>query len=417
LAGLTAGLNLASAGPLPVGGDPQEALTDEAAVTARASEDLRVDPVVGEGDIVGQGAPLLRLRRHPGIVLTAPMAGRVASIELGPASRLTQAVLFLDAGGDRFRHDTSDTTDVAALRRLLQGAGLWRSLRSRPFGRMPLPDERPAAIFVMAADTRPGAPDPRMEVAGAEEDLARGIAALTRLAEGTIFLCQEADAPLLPSAERVQVLRVPRLHPLGLAGIQIHRHRPADLGAPVWDVHVGDVAAMGALLATGYLPQARLVSVTGPALREARLVRCQPGADLRGLCHAHLRPGPHVLLSGSSLDGREARWLDFRARQVTALSRPQDAPRPHWFRAALGRASRPLPVIPTAALDQALGGALPTTALLRALAAGDPETAVRLGALSLLEEDLALADYVTCAEPRLSGQLRGLLDRIAAEAA
>jgi hypothetical protein len=30
---------------------------------------------------------------------------------------------------------------------------------------------------------------------------------------------------------------------------------------------------------------------------------------------------------------------------------------------------------------------------------------------------LALADYVTCAEPRLSGQLRGLLDRIAAEAA
>ena len=40
---------------------------------------------------------------------------------------------------------------------------------------------------------------------------------------------------------------------------------------------------------------------------------------------------------------------------------------------------------------------------------------MRLGLLSLLEEDLALADYVTAAKPRLSAQLRGLLTRIEKE--
>ncbi len=97
---------------------------------------------------------------------------------------------------------------------------------------------------------------------------------------------------------------------------------------------------------------------------------------------------------------------------------PQEARRDgHWFLSALHRAARPLPLIPTAALEQALGGAMPAIPFLRALAAGDAETATRLGALSLLPEDLALADYVSCAEPGLSGLLAGMLARLQAEEA
>ena len=416
----SSGLEVEPDGPsLGVGGC-KDVVTEEAAVTAQATENLRVEPLVAEGAEVEQGAPLLRLRHHPEIALTAPMAGRVASIDLGPGHRLSQVVLFREAGGGRFRHDhaaAANGADGIALRSLIQDSGLWRALRSRPFGRMPAPGERPAAIFVMAVDTRPMAPDPRQALADTGEDLARGVHALRRLTDGDVFLCQDQGADLLPASGGLRVLRIPKLHPLGLPGIEIHAHRPAGIGKPVWDIHAEDTAALGSLLASGYLPETRLVSVSGAALREARLVRCQPGADLRGLCHGYLQPGPHVLVSGSALDGRETRWLAPRGRQVTALPRLQRAARTHWFRAALRGASRPLPVIPTAALDQALGGALPAVALLRALAAGDVEAADRLGALSLLEEDLALADYVTCSEPRLSAQLRGALDRIEAEAA
>lgn len=415
---LSAGLTLPIKTP-PLAGAAAEAPTEEAAVAAPPGPALRVEVAVAEGDEVAGGAVVARLRADPSIALVAPMAGRVAAVRLRPGRQLDEIVLFREPGGDRRRHDTAAAgSDDAALRALMQEAGVWPLLRRRPFGGMPPAGEVPAAIFVMAADTRPLAPDPAAALAGREEDFARGLDALARLTGGPVVLCQPAGAVLAArdaARGRLQVLTCGPRHPQGLAGLQIHRHRPASAGRPVWDIHAEDVAGLGELLATGQLPGSRLVMVAGPALTGTRLVRCQAGADLRGLTHGVVRPGAHRLLTGSALDGHEGRWLGWRDRQVTVLPRDGAAVRPHWFRAALARAARPRPLIPTAALDQALGGVLPAAALARALGAGDDETAVRLGALSLLEEDLALADYVTAAEPRLALRLRGMLARVAAE--
>lgn len=396
---------------LPDPADPVATeLTVEAAVQPAPGETLRVELLVTEDAEVAQGQPLMRLKTAPGIALVAPMAARVARIDLQPGRRLSQLVLFHEAGGARHAFDTRGAEgDPARLRALLQDSGLWRMIRSRPFGRMPAPDEAPAAILVMGRDTRPGAPDPALAVKGREEDLARGLSALASLTAGPLLYAGPgAPAPARPIATGP-------LHPQGLAGPLLHRHFPARTGAPVWDLTAEDAADIGALLATGFLPPTRLIAITGEALRSPALVRCQPGADLRGLTRARVLPGPHDLLSGSALDGRPALWLGSRDRQVTALPRAQRPAGRHWFRAALDRAARHAPIIPTAALDQALGGDLPAAALVRALAAGDAEGLIRLGGLSLLEEDLALADYATGSDQRLARQLRALLDRIAAE--
>jgi len=158
----------------------------------------------------------------------------------------------------------------------------------------------------------------------------------------------------------------------------------------------------------------RLVSVGGAALREARLVHTQPGADLRGLTHRIVQPGPHVVLSGSPLDGHAAHWLAPRHRQVTALPRPPQAKPQHWFVAALTRHAMPKPMIPNAALDQSFAASLPAAAFVRALTSGDDETAMKMGLLSLLEEDVALADYVLGRDLHLPEVLRAMLDRIRA---
>jgi Na+-transporting NADH:ubiquinone oxidoreductase subunit A len=270
----------------------------------------------------------------------------------------------------------------------------------------------------MAVDTRPDAPPPRLAIEGRLQEFDRGLHALIALTQGPVLLCQDRGHDLIAAGsfgERLRIVKSEALHPWGLAGLQIHRHYPARPGRPVWDIHAEDVADIGALLETGLLPETRLVSIAGSALRQARLVRCQPGADLRGLVHGFVKPGAHAILSGSALDGHEARWLGQRDRQATAMGRSGGGQPGHWLTSALRRASRPVPLIPTAALEQSLGGALPAAALVRALSAGDRESAVRLGALSLVEEDLALADYVTCAAPRLSFLLRRMLQGIEAE--
>ncbi|MCA0043481.1 Na(+)-translocating NADH-quinone reductase subunit A [Celeribacter sp. ASW11-22] len=413
----SAGLIMPRVGPPLTPDAPALHITDEAAITPAHGEELRVDSLVGDGDSVAQGQPLLRLRAMPDMYLTAPMAGRVAKIELRPGHRLSQMMLFHEAGGDRYAYDVSQAGhDTDELRRVLQMSGLWRMLRSRPFGHVPKPGAIPAAIFVMATDSRPDAPDPLPRLASREEEFSRGLDALARLTEARIFLC-EAEASSYTGAlpGGVTRIRTGKVHPNGLSGLMIHRHMPARVEAPVWDIHAKDVADIGSFLETGYVPATRVVSISGDALREAKLVQCQPGADLRGLSQSLLRPGPHAVLSGSFLDGRPAHWLSHRDRQVTVLTRDTSTKNRHWFNEALDHVSRRAPIIPTAALDLAFGRALPSAALIRILASGDVEGFTRLGGLSLLEEDVALADYATGASPRLMTQLRALLDRIEEE--
>ncbi|MDF1873642.1 Na(+)-translocating NADH-quinone reductase subunit A [Vannielia sp.] len=393
-------------------------MTEEAGITGPPGEPLRVVPLVEEGAMVAQGAPVARLRDHPETCLVAPMPGRVAHVRLLAGHRLSEIVLFREAGGDRKVHDGG--AGAGAIRALMQGAGFWPLLRKRPFGGMPPPGETPAAIVVMAADTRPLAADPRQALEGREEDFGRGLEALVGLTEGPVFVCHEPGPSLIEKGAgggRVKAVLCGRRHPQGLAGWRIHDLFPARIEAPVWEVHAEDVAGLGELLETGLVPESRLVHVAGPSLRESRLVRTQPGADLRGLTQHVALPGAHMLLSGSPLDGRPAHWLAPRDRQVSAMPRPRPPAKQHWIKAALTRSGLPAPVIPTAALTQAFGAALPATAMVRALTAGDEEAAMSLGVLSLLEDDLALADYILGGEAHLRGLLRGMLERIETELA
>ena len=399
--------------------DIEDVVTEEAAVLGPAGSALSVTPLVEEDDVVAQGAPVACLRKEPDVCLVAPIAGRVARISLLPGRRLSEIVLFREETSDGpERHDTARAGEVPALRQLMQSSGVWPLIRRRPFGGMPARHETAAAIFVMATDTRPFSPDPRRALAGREEDFRRGLAALEQLTDGPVFLCG-TDGPggidVGKGQGRLCPVRCGVRHPQGSAGIRIHQLFPAGIDAPVWDIHAEDVAAMGSLLATGILPMTRLVRIAGPALREGRTVRTHPGADLRQLTQRIVAVGSHVLVSGSHLEGHTAHWLALRDRQITVLPREETPAPRHWLADALNQSAKATPAIPTAALTHAFGAALPALPFIRALSAGDDELAMRLGILSLLEEDIALADYVLSETGQLSTLLRAMLDRIETE--
>lgn len=416
------GLTVSLRTPLPLPTVPETHITAVSGLSLGAQMDFRAEALLRLDDTVSQGQPILRDRRRPECVVTAPMSGRIIEFEIGAGRRLASLVVASGDGVERHVHDAGAARDElaggsssGALRAVLQGAGLWMRFRSRPFGRVPTAAERPAAIFVMGADTRPLATDPQLVLDGQDGGwLELGLSAMVRLCDGPVHLCQNSGADIVSNMAGVTVSRVGGLHPSGLAGFQIYRHHPARPDRKVWDIGLEDIVAIGELLATGRLPVTRLVSVAGPGMRETRLVRCQPGADLREICYKHSKPGQTVILSGSVVDGTPSRWLGYHDRQVTVLERSNTTPRQHWLDAALRRASRPEPIIATAAVEQALGGLMPGMALLRALSVGDDEAAVDYGVLSLLEEDMALVDYVTAASPRFSELLRAALDRIEA---
>ncbi|MEJ6394590.1 Na(+)-translocating NADH-quinone reductase subunit A [Gymnodinialimonas sp. 2305UL16-5] len=398
--------------------DILDVATEEAGVQPPFGQALHVTPLVAEGELVARGAAVACLRNAPDICLVAPIPGRVARISLLPGRKLSEIILFREENGGIARHAIAASTTGAELRRLMQTAGFWPRLRRRPFGGMPKGDEVPAAIFVMGVDTRPYAPDPQQALEGREASFERGLAALYSVTDGPVFVCWP-DGSKVPGVQTKEgdlrwITCGPR-HPQGSAGIRIHQAFPAGLDATVWDIHAEDVADLGELLDTGALPVTRLLRIAGAGLREGLSVRTHPGADLRQLTRRIAAPGPHVLMSGSHLDGRPARWLGHRHRQVTVLPRDEARPRPHWLIAALTETAATRPVIPTAALNQSLGAVLHATPFIRALGAGDDELAMDLGLLSLLEEDVALADYALGADGGIMQQVRAMLDRIRVE--
>ena len=396
----------------------QDVITEEAAVLPPMQQAMHATILVKEEELVAAGQAVACLREMPDICFVSPMAGRVARISRTQGRRLSEIILFREPDDNAVRHDVNTAETTAGLRRILQRAGVWQWLRRRPFGGMPAHDEKPAAILVMAADTRPLALDPRHAIKGREDDFARGLAALERLTEGPVLVCQQAGDARIEHGSgegRIQAVTCGARHPQGSAGIRIHQVFPAGLDTPVWDINAEDVTAIGALLQTGVLPMKRFVRIAGPALREARTVRTHPGADLRQLTQRIVAPGPHVVMSGSPLDGHPAHWLAPRHRQITVLPRENLNRHPHWLVAALTRSAVAKPAIPTAALTQAFGGALPALPFVRALNAGDDETAIKLGILSLLEEDVALAEYVLSGTGQIMDQLRAMLDRIQTE--
>lgn len=415
--GFRSGLTLSFPSPPRAAPGVEGVITEEAGIRPPHGTAPRVTLEVEDGAAVAQGAPVARLRDAPDVCFVSPMPGRVARSVLLQGHRLSEIVVFGESGGDTVTHPTSDAETEPGLRRLMQRAGFWPWITRRPFGGMPAPDERPAAIFVMATDTRPFAPDPIETLAGREEAFSRGLRALAMLTDGTVFVCQRAGPALIDrsGADRIRTVQSGRRHPQGAPGLRIHALCPAGLDTPVWDIHAEDVASLGTLIETGQLPMTRLVAVEGSALRESRLVRTQVGADLRGLTHRIVRPGQHTLLSGSPLDGHPAHWLAPNDRQITVLPRETSGAPPHWLVAALTRSATPKPMIPSAALDQAFGGMIPAAAFVRALSSGDDETAMKMGVLSLLEDDIALADYVLGGNAHLSELLRGMLDRIRTE--
>ena len=110
-----AGLTLPIPSP-PVGMTyPEDVITQEAAIRTSSGLTLRVTPLVEEGALVRQGAPVACLRDTPDVQFVAPMPGRVARIALQPGRKLSEIVLFRETGGDVLTHDVADATEISQL--------------------------------------------------------------------------------------------------------------------------------------------------------------------------------------------------------------------------------------------------------------------------------------------------------------
>jgi len=381
--------------------------------------DLRVS----EGDRVRRGQLLCVDRYRPEIAFVASVSGRVHQIRQGARRWIDTIVVNVeDDEGIRFDVDAAAQND-GALRDLLLKSGAWLGFRTRPFGRIPDPSDRPSAIFITATDSNPLAPDAAHVLKPLMESFRRGAQALSRLTDGPVFVCQAPGSSLIDWSKTLRVVRFSGPHPSGLPGTHIHHLWPVSDQRSVWQIGYQDVAAIGTLLSSGEATITRTVSVAGPGVERPALVRAPLGAELNDLLEEPRTDETlrvQRLVSGFSLTGREARFLSRHDLQVTVFDRNAT---PKHTRTALRRMIDKLPLAapgatqPSEAFERLFPFDLLPVPLMRALAVGDIETVERLGGLELLEEDMALLTW-RCPSGIDYGQLlREILDTLHQEKA
>jgi Na+-transporting NADH:ubiquinone oxidoreductase subunit A len=390
------------------------------AILGRDFPGVKFEVLADQGASVKAGDALLRDRHRPEIVFTSPRCGTVAAVNRGPRRALLSLLVTADGEETARDFDLPTTRDGDAVRRLMLASGLWTAMRTRPFGHLPDPGGEPRALLITAVDTEPLSPDPALVIGEHAREFSLGVDALTRITESPVYLCQGPDVRLpVKASKRLRIVEFSGRHPAGLPGTHIHALCPIgfDTGE-VWHIGYQDAIALGHLVATGTPWLKRVVSMTGPAVAHPRLLTVPLGAALDDLTAGELREGAVRVISGSPLSGHVAfgpeAYLGGRHNQVTVLPEASPDRRSRWRRSVLDTSlgGAPGPLMPTDDLERVAPPGILPVPLLRALLVGDVERARALGALELVEEDLALLSYVCPSKSDYGSLLRDVLDEL-----
>jgi len=364
------------------------------------------------GDEVRAGSAVMRDARRPAIQVVAPRSGIVSKVERGPRRKLVALHIDVDDSLVEREFTRPASQEKEAQREFMLKTGIWSSLRTRPFGNIPDPAAEPAALFITALDAEPLAPPPAPIIEAFAPEFSAAVNALACISSAPFYLCHAPDyKPAFDPASGAISQVFDGGSSAGLPGVHIQALCPIGFaGGEVWHIGYQEVIALGHLLLHGKPWLQRVISLGGEAVDNPRCLQVSVGAAIDDLLAGETCDGPLQLRSGSAIYGRPLApgqaWLAAGQRQLTVTRRAADeAPAEDPGVGAL---------IPGDWLEALAPPGVFPVPLLRALQLGDAERARELGALELVEEDLAALSSACVSNSDYGRLLRRVLDQLEA---
>lgn len=418
---------------IPLQGAPSRTLSeipDACGYAVKPSDFRNLIPklLVKEGDEVKAGTPLFVNKSNPDMAFCAPVGGVVSAVVRGEKRKLL-AVVVKPGEAAAVAHPQHDLArmDRAQVVDLMLRSGCWPLMVQRPYGVLADPKQMPKAIFVSCFDTAPLAPDYAFSLSG-EADLAafrEGVRVLDCLAPKAVHLSVPARNAAYKAFTQdlpASVHEVEGKHPAGNVGVQIHHIRPIGKGDVVWTLDPGSVVILGRLFLTGQYDPTRVLALTGAAVEKPAYVRCPAGACM-GVFNRFLKASQGAVrrVSGNALSGTAVEadgFAGFYANQLTFLPEAEQAEFMGWARPLrLKKFSvahtypsflfpkrkynldtctngGPRAFVMTSYYNRVLPMDIYPTYLLKAILAQDLDKMEALGMYEVLEEDLALCEFV-----------------------
>jgi Na+-transporting NADH:ubiquinone oxidoreductase subunit A len=437
---------------IPIKGKPEQIISlskDPSTVALLGPDYVGMKPTmeVRVADKVKLGQVLFTDKKNSVIKFTSPGAGEIVSINRGEKRSLLAVVIKLYGNEEIMFNSYSDQqlkdlTNEQVIEQLLK-SGMWTSLRTRPFSKIPDPETKPNSIFITAMDTNPLAPSIAKILKGQERDFANGAYIISLLTDKKIFICKSpgTEVPLI-DRQNIVVEEFTGPHPAGNVGTHIHYLDPVSRHKTVWHIGLQDVIAIGKLFSTGKVHTERIISLAGPSVIKPRLLKTRIGASTEEILGNELKDGENRVISGSVLSGFAAYGtLGFLGRyhqQISVIPEFRKREFFGWLNPGINHFSTKnillsglIPgrqfnfntttygeeraILPSGGYEKVMPLDIESLALLRALAVNDIDDAEALGCLELDEEDLALCAFVCPSKLEFGPMLRRNLTMIEKE--
>lgn len=405
-------------------------------------------PVVNVGDTVKAGSPLFHDKRHENIIYTSPVSGEVVEVKRGEKRKLLEIKILADKTIEYLPFKKYSVSEIANLpatdiKAQLLNSGIWPSLIQRPFGVVADPAVTPKAIHISAFDTHPLAPDYSILFKGQDQYFQIGVDILKKLTSGTVHVNTHATSEISTVFSQVKNASVNKFsgqHPVSCVGVQIHHLDPINKGDIVWTISPLGVIQIGKLFANGVYDASRIVALAGSEVKNPQYYKTYTGASVKKFIENNLNNEHVRVISGNPLTGTtigKEGYLGYFDHQISVLPEGDYYEFIGWitpgarklsFHRSLGLFSflspnkervvdtnthgEPRAFVLTGVFEQVTPMDVLPTQLLKSILAEDIDEMEALGIYEVIEEDLALCEFVDVSKHNVQDILRQGLELV-----
>jgi len=392
---------------------------------------------VAVGDKVKAGTPLFFDKYHPEVQYVSPVSGEVAAINRGERRRILEVVVKAERENlseDFLKADPQNLSSDVIKAELLK-SGIWPAIKSRPFGIVAHPTDQPKAIFISCFDSSPLAPDYDFVFKDDANAWQTGINALSKLTTGKINLglSSKKENTIFSQTKGVEFTSFNGPHPAGNVGIQIHATSPLNKGELVWTIQPQDVIMIGRLFLTGKYDSSRIIALSGSEVMEPKYFQFWLCGSLTGLLKGKLSKENVRIISGNVLTGTAIPangYLGFYDSMVSVIPEGNYFEMFGWALPGFGKYSpsrtffswlgskkkkyvldanthgEERAFVLSDEYEKVLPMDILPVYLIKAILANDIDAMEQLGIYEVIEEDLALCEYVCTSKIMVQSVLR-----------
>ncbi|MEC7857903.1 MAG: Na(+)-translocating NADH-quinone reductase subunit A [Bacteroidota bacterium] len=391
------------------------------------------------GDEIKAGSPILFDKLQEDIMYCSPVSGEVIDVIRGEKRRLEEIRILPDKKNKYIEHKAFNSSDIKSLSREkivkhLAKSGVWPNIIQRPFGLVAETNVQPKSIHVSFFDTSPLAPSYEFMYNEELDNIKTGLDVLSRLTEGKIHLNHNSESIKIFKNDDYENNIFSGPHPAGNVGVQIHHIDPINKNDIVWSTSPFGLIQIGKLFNKGIYDASKIISLVGSCIDNPKYYRCLSGFSVVDLIKSKVEEKKTRVISGNVLTGTAIGYhgyLGFYDNMVTIIPEGDDHTFLGWimpvfnklsFQRAFGLLSFLSPnkkynldtntngelraFVQSGVFEKVLPMDILPTYLFKSILAEDYDEMEELGIYELVEEDIALCEFVDVSKNELQLLLR-----------